>query len=208
MKGNSEYEPLPNDAGAEVPPTRRRKEQWNILSFSIGCATAFALSAIFLTLRGVLSVPKTAAEIEAEEWNYCGRSSDIARARGCKMEPMFYGWMPAKCVFDELTQSLPIFEDRKYYSDRNMTQELLPEQLWAGEYKLAYTSRYHDEHCLFQWRKLQYAMANRMDFVDNKTMSLGHTNHCADQLSESCEPKTGGVAEIELGFYRCRKTIW
>lgn len=51
-------------------------------------------------------------------------------------------------------------------------------------------------------------MTNRMDFIDNKTMSWGHTVHCADQISESCEPKTGSVAEIELGFYRCRKTIW
>jgi hypothetical protein len=67
---------------------------------------------------------------------------------------------------------------------------------------------YHDEHCLFQWRKLQYAMTNRMDFIDNKTMSMHHTTHCADQLTQSCEPKTGGRATIEIGFYKCRKTIW
>ncbi|KAI1198903.1 hypothetical protein F5X97DRAFT_322960 [Nemania serpens] len=208
MKSSFEYKPLPSDVSTEVPPTRHRKNKWNTLSFSIGCVTTIALGVILLAVRGALSIPKTAAEIEAEDWNYCGRSSDAARARGCKMEPMFYGWMPARCVFDELTQSLPIFEDRTYYSDKNMSQALLPEQLWAGEYKLAYTSRYHDEHCLFQWRKLQYAMANRLEFIDNKTISLHHTNHCADQLSESCEPHTGSVAEIELGFYRCRKTIW
>ncbi|KAI1739814.1 hypothetical protein F4680DRAFT_459080 [Xylaria scruposa] len=192
----------------EVSPTGKPKNKWNTLSFGIGCATTIVLGAILLAIYGAFSTPKTAAEIEAEKWNYCGRSSDVARAHGCKMEPMFYGWMPARCVFDELTQSLPVFEDRKYYSDRNMTHELLPEQLWAGEYKIAYTSRYHDEHCLFQWRKLQYAVVNRMEFIDNKTMSMGHTTHCADQLSESCEPQTGSVSEIELGFYRCRKTMW
>lgn len=141
MKSSFEYKPLPSDVSTEVPPTRHRKNKWNTLSFSIGCVTTIALGVILLAVRGALSIPKTAAEIEAEDWNYCGRSSDAARARGCKMEPMFYGWMPARCVFDELTQSLPIFEDRTYYSDKNMSQALLPEQLWAGEYKLAYTSR-------------------------------------------------------------------
>ena len=33
-------------------------------------------------------------------------------------------------------------------------------------------TRYHGAHCLFQWRKLQYAVTNRMDFLDNKTVSM------------------------------------
>jgi hypothetical protein len=68
---------------------------------------------------------------------------------------------------------------------------------------------YHDEHCLFQWRKLEYAVDNRMDFIDNKTISMKHSKHCADQLSVTCEIANGPRANyIELGFYRCRKTIW
>jgi hypothetical protein len=52
-------------------------------------------------------------------------------------------------------------------------------------------------------------MTYRMDYVDNKTISIGHTKHCADQLTVSCAiGGPGGLTEIELGFYRCRKTIW
>ncbi|KAI1815967.1 hypothetical protein GGS20DRAFT_275836 [Poronia punctata] len=200
MKSDIAYEPLPGGR----PPTKK----WNTLSFTVGCTTSLVIGIVFLFIHSAVSTPKTTEEIEAEDWNYCGRSSEAARERGCVMEPMFYGWMPAKCVFRELTDSLPVFEDRTYYRDLNMTEKLRPEQLWAGEYNIVYTPKYHDEHCLFQWRKLQYAMTNRMDFVDNKTMSMHHTTHCADQLSESCEPETGGRATIEIGFYRCRKTIW
>lgn len=48
-----------------------------------------------------------------------------------------------------------------------------------------------------------------MDFIDNKTISMKHSKHCADQLSVSSEIANGPRANyIELGFYRCRKTIW
>ncbi len=67
--------------------------------------------------------------------------------------------------------------------------------------------RYHTEHCLYQWRKLQYAMDHHTEFIDNKTISQSHENHCANQLSVRCEDPTD-VTEINLGFYKCRKAIW
>jgi hypothetical protein len=143
MKSNIEYEPLSGGTSLGVPK-KKHDRRWYALSFGIGCATTLAIIAILLAIQGSITpdkieTKKTAEQIEAEDWNYCGRSSDAARARGCVMEPMFYGWMPARCVFRELTDSLPVFEDRTYYSDENMTQKLLPEQLWAGEYKIVYT---------------------------------------------------------------------
>jgi hypothetical protein len=35
------------------------------------------------------------------------------------MEPMFYGWMLARYVFPELSQSLSVFEDRTYDTNEN-----------------------------------------------------------------------------------------
>lgn len=118
-----------------------RRKRWNVLSFSLGCASTIILFVIAFFARHAVNAPKSAATIEAEEWNYCGRSSTIAKSRGCVMEPMFYGWMPPRCVYQELTTQYPVFEDRKYYSDVNLTQELQPHQLWDGEYAVVYTSR-------------------------------------------------------------------
>lgn len=51
-------------------------------------------------------------------------------------------------------------------------------------------------------------MTHKLDYLDNKTMSYGHATHCANQITEKCEPATGNRNEVVLGFYKCRKTIW
>ncbi|EFW99771.1 hypothetical protein CMQ_89 [Grosmannia clavigera kw1407] len=126
----------------DLKSIRRKHCSLNLLSFSTGCLSTIALLAVaFFFHRSLATSPKSSADIEAEEWNHCGRSSAVAKARGCVMEPMFYGWMPPQCVYDELTKQYPVFEDRKYYSDPNLTEELGPGQLWAGEHSVVYTSR-------------------------------------------------------------------
>ncbi|KAF2035099.1 hypothetical protein EK21DRAFT_41515, partial [Setomelanomma holmii] len=146
-------------------------------------------------------------DFEDTEWNYCSRSSKVAMERGCIMEPLFYGWMPRQCSWREFSDQWPVFEDRQWYSDVNMTIPIPVEDLWAGRYVHIYTSKYHGEHCLFQWRKLQYAMDQRKEFLDKKTISVHHTSHCADQISQGCEAPNDRN-DVELGFYRCRRTIW
>ncbi|KAF2786852.1 hypothetical protein K505DRAFT_258992 [Melanomma pulvis-pyrius CBS 109.77] len=158
-------------------------------------------------MRILTPSPKTAQQLEDEEWNHCGRSSSLAIERGCVMEPFFYGWMPPRCVFPELSEQYPVFSNRKWYKHENKTVELSEDDLWKGKHKFIYTEKYHGEHCLFQWRKLQYGMQNRKDYLDNKTISGHHANHCADQISIACEAP-GDVSKVELGFYRCRKTVW
>ncbi|KAL7628315.1 hypothetical protein AAE478_002515 [Parahypoxylon ruwenzoriense] len=170
----------------------------------------FTTIAVFLLLQ--LIIPSTARErstqeVEDEEWNHCGRSSTIAMSRGCLMEPNFYGWFPSRCVFPELMEKYPVFEDRTWYSDVNLTQEIPAQELWKGKHAKIYTRKIHGEHCLYQWVKLRYGMENHKEFLDTKTFSSHHAKHCVDQLSERCEGPEDKT-EVELGFYRCKKTIW
>ncbi len=147
------------------------------------------------------------------------------------MEPWFYGWMPSQCVFPELTATYPVFGDREFFIDKNLTRRIpvggfmdrkaynylytqvpltsaaagqLPASVSAKE-RLMIITRYHGEHCLFQWRKLQYSLDHHVDYVDNKTISFYHSSHCTEQLSQGCEGPHD-VSEIELGFFRCRST--
>lgn len=55
-----------------------------------------------------------------EGWNHCGRSSEEAMQRGCVMEPLFYDWMPRQCVYQELSGRYPVFEDRKWYLEKEL----------------------------------------------------------------------------------------
>ncbi|KAH0522989.1 hypothetical protein TsFJ059_008049 [Trichoderma semiorbis] len=142
-----------------------------------------------------------------EEWNHCGRSSEEAMQRGCVMEPLFYGWMPKQCVYKELSDRYPVFEDRKWYLEKDMINEVESEALWRGSNIKVYTHIYHGEHCLFQWRKIMFAINNHEQYIDNKTISIHHSSHCADQLTVGREGDDA-INEVELGFYRCRNTIW
>jgi hypothetical protein len=208
------------------------------ISFPAGIATDLLLTLLYLPLQNSLSSPRQYIPdtVPDEDWNHCGWSSKVAIEKGCIMEPLFYGWMPSQCVFKELSDRFPVFEDQTWYTDPDLSIPIPPEELWRGEHDPIYTKRfvsfstpslsqlmmnfirkieglvitrntYHGEHCLFQWRKLQYAMHNQKEFIDNKTVSLRHSGHCADELSTWFD----GLNEaniVELGFYRCRKTIW
>jgi hypothetical protein len=152
MKDNIKYEALSSDASSETSievalaqskSTTQRRKYFNVLSFGSGCLTTIILVAIAIFIRPIFLAPKTAEQLEAQDWNYCGRSVEAARARGCVMEPMFYGFMPSRCVFPELSNRFPVFEDRPYYSDKNMTQLVTPEELWDGRYSVVYTAKYN-----------------------------------------------------------------
>lgn len=125
-------------------PTRaqRSNHRSSVLSFAAGLTTAAIL--IILTLGAAQMLKprsRTFQEIEDDEWNHCGRSSQHAMDRGCVMEPLFYGWMPSKCVFPELTDQFPVFEDRTWYQDENLTQVIAPEDLYRGKHNIIWTEK-------------------------------------------------------------------
>lgn len=141
------YEALNNSEESYTPPsgatTTAAKSRIKVSFFLAGLVAALF---IFLGSASVISIltptPKTHAEIEAEEWNYCGRSSKVAMERGCVMEPLFYGWMPPQCSWKEFSDRWPVFEDRTYYEDTNLTMPIPKEDLWAGKHIMIYTRKY------------------------------------------------------------------
>ena len=136
-----EYKALTDESGYETT-SQRRRQRWSLASFGIGfVAAALLTSTVFLVARA-LNHPATTEELEAQEWNNCGRSSHEAMERGCVMDPPLYAWVPPQCYYNELTSSLPpIFENRQYYSDVNMTQAIATEDLYLGEHTRIYTMR-------------------------------------------------------------------
>lgn len=115
-----------------------------IIAFTAGIATALLLTLLYLPLRNSLSSPRQYIPdtVPDEDWNHCGRSSKIAIEKGCIMEPLFYGWMPSQCVFKELSDRFPVFEDRTWYTDPNLSISIPPEELWRGKHDPIYTKRF------------------------------------------------------------------
>jgi hypothetical protein len=136
--GESTHPTLPHPKSAKVSKSYTR-----VYSFFTGLLAAFLIFLLSISIVNIFTpTPKTAPEIEAEEWNYCGRSSKVAMERGCVMEPLFYGWMPPQCSWKEFSDRWPVFEDRTWYLDENMTVPIPIEDLWTGKHVHIYTSKY------------------------------------------------------------------
>jgi len=143
----TKYEALQDSESDHSPSTRpalpAAQNRIKVSYFLAGLTAAFI---VFILSASTISIlkpsPKTAAEIEAEDWNHCGRSSKVAMERGCVMEPLFYGWMPPQCSWKEFSDRWPVFQDRAWYSDFNLTIPVPEEDLWVGKHPHIYTNKY------------------------------------------------------------------
>lgn len=119
--------------------------------------------------------------------------------------------MPPQCQYSEVTKSNDIAKS-PWYADQNLTQPLNEEQILKGESIIIWTDHlsYHTEHCLFLYRKLMYAMAKRMKWLDKKTLSSEHANHCVKELIGGPGGKRDHITRVwvQLGMYTCEEMMW
>jgi hypothetical protein len=111
--------------------------------FAAGTVSTLILITCVLLTRHLLTLhPQyTHDTVPDEEWNHCGRSSKVAIEKGCVMEPLFYGWMPPQCVFKDFSDRFPVFEDRSWFEDQNLTIPIPSEDLWHGKHVTIYTNK-------------------------------------------------------------------
>jgi hypothetical protein len=158
------------------PETAVRGRRWIIVTVALllGATTTFWLNSPLFT----------ASEYRSPT---CGTTSMEARERGCQYEPMFHGWIPQDCYTVEPGDEYHPFDDRTWYFDKALTRPIEGRNLDAlhdGYDLTAYTKTFHDEHCLYAWRKLHLAVEKRLKLVDSKTMSLHHTTHCSQRIAK------------------------
>jgi hypothetical protein len=144
-----EYESLPDESSDDGPLVPRRKFrsrfgsfQWSLASFAAGCAGALIVMGVTIGIVRAVYHPNRVEDIKAADWNYCGHNSSTAMERGCVMDPALYAWLPPQCYFHELVTSLPpIFEDRDYFADEDLTLPITQEELYLGRYDRIFTMK-------------------------------------------------------------------
>ena len=190
LASKESWQPLVRNQNCSTPQTRWRR-------VCVWFAGLFILAVISAAYFRHHLAPVRLMELD------CGRSPEIARSKGCILEPMIYGWVPKPCYFEELSSQFDAFHDRLWYSDINMTQPLSVAQVEAGEIFYIYTPMYHDQHCVFLWYKFMYALHHGLERLDNKTTNVHHSHHCG--LSILSNPENGtGMNKVGLGYYGCK----
>ena len=151
------------------------------------------------------------------DWVSCGNSSVEARAAGCHYEPMQRSWIPDACYFKEPSEEYDPFSDRKWFFDANLTLQITGEnlnRLREGDDMNAYTHFFHNEHCVYCWRKLVIAVEKRLLMIDSKTADFRHSTHCATMVMQ--ELYEVGVGKFDtrfetyspLMFQTCVPLVW
>ena len=189
----------------EVNPGRRQQRDifhgWFLLTLA---------STVLLALVGLISFlawPRDLGYLETGSVAHCGNSSAEAMSMGCRMEPMLYGWVPPDCFVEELSAQYTPFEDREWYAEEARENKINPASLWGGELPIVWTVPYHEQHCLFLWRKLALAVKQRRPMLDDLSLSLHHADHCADYIYRGRE-SPHGANYVVLGFYTCEVLPW
>jgi hypothetical protein len=150
-------------------------------------ATILVLGVTFTTLL-IAGLSGSSSRKHPElEWIPCGNTPAQARANGCHYEPMQRSWIPDACYFPEPSNEYHPFDDREWFLDDRLTIPLNDsnglQKLRDGEEMVGYTATFHDEHCLYCWRKLAIAVENRLPLIDSKSASFHHSTHCAQLIS-------------------------
>ena len=133
----------------------------------------------------------------------CGKSTQEAKALGCKYDVLLNAWVPAPCMDEEFIQEYKDDGTWSSYADWNMTQKLTTVDE-ISERKFYYTSvKDHVNHCAVMWKKQFWALFEERPAFDTIIASPGHTDHCAQYLVDVMESDWNEPTKVEMGFAGC-----
>jgi hypothetical protein len=174
--------------------------KWNITKNAVFLCIAF-----FVGLLSAVVIQTVGSREDDIKFTSCGHHAYEARSNGCMYEPMQRSWIPPECYFSEPSEEYSDpFSDREWFLDASLTQAAnysILEGLRRGDNITAYTRYFHDEHCLYLWRKLGIAMELGLPYIDSRTGNLEHTAHCATYIARKLvEAESGNQTFPFKGF--------
>ena len=188
-------------------PAARKYRLLGVLALILAVLSTAATTSLIIRSRRMMLKNHRAA------WSECGSTVEEARKRGCHFEPMLTSWVPHACYIGELWDEYDPLGDRKWYLDEDLTRELEGKELEdakSGVYTTLYTNgSFHDEHCLYAWRKLATVVDRRLPLIDEKSAQAHHSIHCAQSIAEFMRNSSSSTAEprglnsINAGSLRC-----
>lgn len=197
-----EDENTPDQLGS-VRACRCRNRKFQLCAFGVTFTMALLLFSWYIKIR---STPQASCQKKEWSWVDCGSSPAEARENKCHYEPMLGAWIPHGCFIDEPhAYEYHPFEDRVWYRDANLTEPIEVDSLKAGNETEIWTPFFHEEHCLFAWRRLAAAVERRVPLIDDFSHNLAHSTHCARYISAIIVGVQNGTLSMET-LHRNRNT--
>ncbi|KAI0811670.1 hypothetical protein GGR55DRAFT_641262 [Xylaria sp. FL0064] len=191
-------------SSTQIPWARRSSFQYRTLILRITVILVILLVVSLAIIGSLRPIPRQSEQ----DPKPCGHNPSEARNAGCRFEPMMSAWVPEECSFSELIEdNAGTFENWLFFADEGIKQPITGGALEAvrvGNYTKIFSSHgtAHDLHCLYAWRKLNFAVERGAKFIDTKSRSLHHTTHCAKHIAQLLEegagylPKDDGIRKV------------
>jgi len=212
------YTPLDPD-GTAIPLSaditlfdrcQHNRQRWatpgQLLCIVVIICSSMAAGAFVFALARPHSLPSS-------DWITCGKSVGEAVAKDCVFDIMMNGWVPQECYNHELSeQYIARHDEFRFFADHLGYQELTLDDVRKGDHMTLYTTRnHHYAHCAYIWEIQGIAIAGGL-YIDEHSMNLEHTKHCAGLLLRSHQIRdeadigngTRVPQIVEIGFMRCR----
>jgi hypothetical protein len=142
----------------------------------------------------------------------CGDTPAIARENDCLFDVMLSSWLPRPCFRPEILAQTLLEHNFTYFLDQELTLPVETEPVLTGDYPQAqvYTqAEFHNAHCSYVWMR-QAASLNGEEggWLDQKSFSKEHTEHCVKQMNEQNSPFLFTSTRITLSYAKCYKIQW
>ena len=188
MGRSHQYAQVPSTERSGAKEPRAERVCFRGFLYLVGLLAIVGGSVVF----GISMSAVEDARIDNQTVYGCGGSPSEARSRGCHFEPLMSSWTHPLCFFPEVAVLYDdMFERWNWFSDPHLTNIIddpkAIDELRKGNYTVIFTSALssHDVHCLYAWRKLNYAMRNNHTWMDARTLDYSHSDHCAALVTES-----------------------
>ncbi|KAK6084505.1 hypothetical protein SCUP234_03294 [Seiridium cupressi] len=114
----------------------------------------------------------------------CGNSSEEAIKNGCVLDFIPGAWVHRDCYDEDLERDFLDYAGRHWYTDPEGKHELSEDLMrqTGGPNPVYVSTKYHDTHCAYTWRKLHRAIL-RGTPIDSQIGPYAHTKHCSKALS-------------------------
>lgn len=132
----------------------------------------------------------------------CGPDVAAAKASGCRYDVLLNNWVPGPCFDQEFIDEYLDDDSWAGYADEAMTVRLTSREM--SERPSYWTSmRDHVNHCAMMWRKQFWVLYEERRALDTVIASPGHTDHCAQFLTDAHDRDWTRPTKTEMGFAGC-----
>lgn len=132
----------------------------------------------------------------------CGSDVATARASGCRYDVLLNNWVPGPCYDQEFVDEYLDDDSWAGYADEALTVRLTEREMSEREWY--WTSlRDHVNHCAMMWRKQFWVLFEERRALDTVIANPGHTDHCAQYLTDAGDRNWTHPTRTEMGFAGC-----